>query len=124
MRLSVSPLEGDIQQLTFEGRLDLPGTEEIALALNSIVATDKQFFVADLSKVDFVASIGIGVLVRCANALRLRGGNMVLLNPQPGVRLMLEKTRIHTVIPIHASVKEACKAVREANPAAPHELLH
>jgi len=117
VNLEVSPLDGEVKKLALEGHLDLPGTEEIGLKLNAITATDRQFLVADLSKVDFIASIGIGVLVRCVNAIRLRGGNMVLLNPQPGVRTMLEKTRIHTVIPILSNLQEACRVVKEARPA-------
>ena len=116
MNASITPVESGVQKLSLEGRLDIAGTESIALKLNALAATDKQFIVADLSKVDFMASIGIGVLVRCAKALRLRGGNMVLLNPQPGVRMMLEKTQIHSVIPICTSLADASKLVKESPP--------
>ena len=119
MNLNVSSLEGNVKRLNLEGHMDLVGTEQIGLKLNALATSEKQFYVTDLSKVDFLASIGIGVLVRCANALRRRGGNMVLLNPQPGVRMVLEKTKIDTVIPIYSNLQEACNAVREAPPPKP-----
>jgi len=119
MNLKVSSLDGDIKQLALEGHMDLIGSEAIGLKLHALASTERQFFVTDLSKVDFMASIGIGLLVRCVSALRLRGGNMVLLNPQPGVRMVLEKTRIDSVIPIFSDLQEACRVVKEAPPAAP-----
>lgn len=58
-----------------------------------------------------MASVGIGMIVRSAKALRLRGGELVLLNPQPVVKFVLEKTGINTLIPIVHDMPAAREAL-------------
>jgi anti-anti-sigma factor len=67
--------------------------------------------VVDLSEVDFMASVGIGVLVRSYKALKLRGGKMVFLNPQKVVEMVLERTLVNTLIPVCYDLKTACEQV-------------
>jgi len=113
MKISVSPLENGINLLSLEGFMDIAGTDEIDLKLTALTSTERQYIVTDLSKVHIMASIGIGTLVRCAKAVRLRGGNMVLLNPQPQVRSILEKMMIDRVVPIFSDLEQSCKMVKE-----------
>jgi anti-sigma B factor antagonist len=80
--------------------MDIDGTQKIDTRLTVATASESANVVVDLSGVDFMSSIGIGVLVRAANALKQRQGKIVLLNPQPGVFRVLEATQINTVIPI------------------------
>ena len=94
--------------------MDIEGTDEVNLRLNVATAEDGALLIVDLSEVDFMSSIGIGSLVRVANNARRRGGNLVLLDPQPIVRLVLEKTRINEVITICNTLDEAVSAVRES----------
>jgi anti-anti-sigma factor len=72
---------------------------------------EKASVVVDLSELEFMASVGIGILVQSYKALKLRGGNMVLLNPQKVVELVLESTQINTFIPICHDLKQACDQV-------------
>ena len=113
MQLTTSPLDFGMSVLKLTGRMDIEGTDEVNLKLNVATAEDGVLLIVDLSDVDFMSSIGIGALVRVANAARRRGGNLVLLDPQPVVRLVLEKTRINEVIPICSSIDEAMTVVRE-----------
>jgi anti-anti-sigma factor len=94
--------------------MNIEGTEQVDLKLNLTTAEDHALLIADLTDVDFMSSIGIGLLVRVANNARRRGGNLVLFNPKPIVRLVLEKTHIHEIIPICDTMEEAAEAVREA----------
>jgi anti-anti-sigma factor len=99
--------------LKLSGLMDIEGTEQVNLKLNVTTAEDHALLIADLTNVDFMSSIGIGVLVRVANNARRRGGNLVLFNPRPIVRLVLEKTHIHEIITICDTMEEAAEAVRE-----------
>ncbi|HUL43635.1 MAG TPA: STAS domain-containing protein [Bacteroidota bacterium] len=117
MKVSVSPIETDVHRVSLEGYMDIAGADEIDLQLTALTSTDCQFLIADLSSVSFMASIGIGTLMRCVKAVRLRGGNMVFFNPQPQVRQVLEKTMIHQIVPIVSDLQEACRVVRETPPA-------
>jgi anti-anti-sigma factor len=61
----------------------------------------------DLSEVDFLASIGIRLLMLTAKSVVSRGGRMVLLNPIPEVQNILEITGIPAIIPIYSSLESA-----------------
>ena len=59
----------------------------------------------DLSEVSFLASIGMRTLLSNAKALGLKGGRMVLLNPQPMVATALSTAGIDTLIPMHQDLE-------------------
>jgi len=109
--------KGDgITLVTLAGRLDIDGTDQIDLKFNTLAAEDYACVIADLSGVTFMSTIGIGTLVRVAKSVRRRGGNLVILNPQPLVRMVLEKTRINEFIALSESYPAAVAAVKEAPP--------
>jgi anti-anti-sigma factor len=113
MKLTVSKQGYGLTILRLIGRMDIEGADQVDLRLNVAAAEDGALLIVDLSEVDFMSSIGIGGLVRVANAIRRRGGNLVLLNPQSIVRLVLETTHIYEVIAICNSLDEAMSAVQE-----------
>ena len=116
MELTVERLDSGIKKVTLRGRMDIDGTNRIALPFSTQTSVEKANVVVDLSQVEFMASVGIGILVQSYKALKLRGGNMVLLNPQNVVELILEKTSIHTFIPIYHDLKEACEQLLQPTP--------
>jgi anti-anti-sigma factor len=111
MELSVERIQNNIKKISLKGRMDIVGTDQISIKLAAETSMERAFVVLDLSQVDFLASVGIGVLVRSAKALRLRGGEAVLLSTVPVVTLVLEKTRIDEVIKIFSDLESACQAL-------------
>jgi anti-sigma B factor antagonist len=109
MELSVQQLDNGIKKISLRGKMDIPGTDKIALRLSTETSVEKANVIVDLSGLEFMASVGIGVLVKSYKALRLRGGKMVLLNPQTIVKVVLESTQIHTLIPIYTDLQKACE---------------
>jgi anti-anti-sigma factor len=114
MELNVERLENGIKKITLRGRMDIEGTDQIALRLSTETSIERANVVFDLSELEFMASVGIGILVKSYKALKLRGGNMALFNPQQPVELVLEKTQINTLIPIYHDFKEACEQVLQS----------
>jgi anti-anti-sigma factor len=117
MKLTSTDLPDGVRKIDLSGRLDLEGADAIDLKLTVLVSSRRTFAVVDLTAVDFLASIGIATLVRNAKAVRLREGNMVLLNPQPNVAKVLASTRIDQMIPVCYSLDEAQRLVRAQPPA-------
>ena len=111
MQFTETRRDDGITVLNLHGRLDIEGSEEVGLRLTTATTGDNVRVIADLEGVDFMSSIGIGVLVRIAHSVRRRGGNMVLLDPQPVVKLILEKTQIPRIITMHGTLDEAVAAV-------------
>jgi anti-anti-sigma factor len=112
MQMTVSKQEDGVTLLKLSGRMDIDGTGEIDLKLTTAAAEDGVLMITDLSGVGFMSTIGIGTLIRVAKAVRRRGGNIVILNPRPVVRLVLEKTRINEIIAMVDDYTAAVLAVK------------
>ena len=111
MQMDVSEIDGGIRHIRLAGRMDVAGTQAIDLRFTALTATRRSAIVVDLSEVSFLASIGMRTLLSNAKALSLKGGKMVLLNPQPMVASALSTAGIDTLIPVHHDLESACKAL-------------
>ncbi len=107
MQVQLTDVDGRITKVILQGRLDIDNTALIESRLARVTTIDRALVIIDLSQVDFMSSIGLGVLVRISNAVKNRKGKMVLLAPQPIVMLVLEKTRIPAIIPIATDMEAA-----------------
>jgi anti-sigma B factor antagonist len=117
MELTSTDLPEGIRKITLSGRLDVQGANDIDLKFTVLTSGERVLAVIDLSGVDFMASLGISTLVRNARSAKLRGGNLVLLRPQPNVAKVLASTGIDKVISICYEWDDALVAVR--GPASP-----
>jgi len=66
--------------------------------------------ILDMSGVDFMDSMGIGVLVSLSRTVSGRGGTLRLCGLQPSPRMVLEITRIDRIIPIYPTAMAAAMA--------------
>jgi anti-anti-sigma factor len=116
MELTYSDLGDGVRRIDLAGRLDVEGAEAIELRFTALTATHQSYVIVDLSGVAFLASMGIATLVRNARAVRLRGGNLVLLSPRPNVAQVLASTRIDQMLSVFPTFEEALAAVRIVPP--------
>jgi len=112
MDMQVEDFNGGVAIITLRGRLDMTGAGLIDLKF-SAVAGSKRSIVVDMSAVDFLASLGIRVLVMGARAVKNKGGRLVLLSPQDNVKLVLTTAGIDDVIPIMFDRADAIAAVQK-----------
>lgn len=111
MDLRYSVLENGVKYLILDGNLDMQGTAQVELKFTAYAASEKAGVVVDLSQVQFLASIGIRMLIASAKALYNRGGKLALLNPAPQVAKVLDLAQIDTIIPVFDSLEAACAEV-------------
>ncbi len=97
----------DRTHVALAGRLDIMGVQDVELSFTSHVVSRRYPAIVDMSQVDFIASIGIGMLVRVAKGLQAHGAPLVLLAPQKTVREVLELSKIDQVIPVASDLDEA-----------------
>lgn len=107
MDMQHSELDNGISLIKLIGRLDIFGTGEIETKFTGYCSGDNVRVIVDLSEVDFLASIGIRLLILTAKSVATRGGKMVLLNPIPDVHHVLELTGIPAIIPIYSQLESA-----------------
>src|ERR1700722_4175919 len=111
MQLSIEQLEGGIARVILDGRLDIPGAQEIDRRMNVIAGSQKAVLL-DLQKLTFIGSMGLRTLVIPAQAIRGRGGKVVLFAPNEMVEKVLRASSIETLIPIHHEMHSAIAALQ------------
>ena len=74
MQLESELLDEYIMKISLDGRLDIEGTQAIDMKFTALTATQKAAILVDMSKVSFLASIGMRTLLSCAKAAAARGG--------------------------------------------------
>jgi anti-sigma B factor antagonist len=63
----------------------------------------------DLSQLEYISSLGMGMFISCAQSLRRHQAKMVLLNPQPGVEEVMNAVGLGQAVPITHSMEEALR---------------
>ena len=101
MRLEQLQLPGNILKVHLIGSLDIAGAGDIDMPF-SVIAGNNDKVIVDFSKVTFLASIGIRILVKAARAIGNRGGRLVIYQPTDDARKVLRSTGIDAIIPIVA----------------------
>jgi len=107
MEFDYSELDNGISLIKLGGKLDIIGTGAIETKFSGYCSGDNIRVIVDLSDVDFLASIGIRLLVTTAKSVAARNGKLVLLNPTPKVLGVLEITGIPSIIPIYSQLESA-----------------
>jgi anti-anti-sigma factor len=110
MEIVVEDLDQGVTRIALDGRLDIAGAAAIDLRFNT-VSGSKRAIIVDMSRVSFIASMGMRTLVSGAKAARIKGGKMVLLLPASSVEKALRTASIDTLIPIFHDMAEAQAAV-------------
>lgn len=107
MRLQYSDLDSHTRLIKLNGTLDIYGVSDVEIDFVRLCTGDKVWVLVDLSKVDYVSSIGIPLLINSAKSLARHGGKMALLKPQKAVENVLELTGIPLIIPIYENMRAA-----------------
>ena len=109
--ISHEDVGADLRRIVIAGRLDTPGTNEVASQLAELASAPKKGVVVNLCAVEFLTSIGIGHLIMNARAVKNRGGRLVLVvGESPTVMMSLKTTGIDQLIPVFQNAADADRA--------------
>ena len=111
MEMRIEPLDGGITRISLAGRMDYAGANEIDARFMETAGRDK-FLLVDLSKVTFLASMGIRTLITGAKALKERGGKMILFAPDMMVAKVLKTSGTEMLIPVYYDLSLARNALQ------------
>jgi anti-anti-sigma factor len=90
--------EGDEAEVELCGRLDGYWTDHVARDLDEMVRGGAHRLWLDLSRVTYLSSVGIGLLVRFRRELDRLGGSFKVINPSEVVKEVLTATRLHALL--------------------------
>lgn len=113
MRLQYSDLDNSTRLIKLSGTLDLYGVGDVEVDFVRLCTGDNVCILVDLSKVDYISSIGIPLLINSAKSLARQGGKMALLHPNKSVENVLELTGIPLIIPIYENVQTAVSELKK-----------
>jgi anti-sigma B factor antagonist len=107
MEMTVNELKNGITLIALQGTLDIMGVNQIETKFAGYCSGENARILVDMSGVDYMASIGIRLLVTNAKSLRTRNGKMALLSPTTDVFNVLEMTDIPAIIPVYSNLESA-----------------
>lgn len=96
--------------LALNGDADLHSAIELRTRLGSAVEAGAALLVVDLSRVTFIDSMALGVLLETMKRLRARDGALRIVGPRPDVRRIFEITLLDRIFPLDATRSEALAA--------------
>jgi len=111
MEMHIEKPDGDITRVRLVGRMDYAGATEIDAKFTELAGREK-FVLVDLSKVNFLASMGIRTLIMAAKALKERDGKLILFSPEMMVAKVLKTSGTDTLIPVYYDLPLACQALQ------------
>src|ERR1700737_4503077 len=93
--------------LPLEGEIDLHVSPKVAESLRTMTAKKPKQLVVDLSRVTYVDSSGLAVLIEGMQNVEEYGGKFALAGLQENVRSIFESPRPHQVFRIFPDVEAA-----------------
>ncbi|HEY3476409.1 MAG TPA: STAS domain-containing protein [Anaerolineales bacterium] len=107
MRLQYSELGSGIRLIKLSGSLDFYGVNQVEVEFVRCCAGENVCVLVDLSKVNYISSIGLPLLINSAKSVARHGGKLALLKPQRAVENILDLTGIPLIIPIYSDFESA-----------------
>ena len=105
--LNIVERPDDFTQIALSGRLDAMGVDHVGVRFQGMTAARGKHTIIDMSGVEFIASLGLSMLLSAARTLHKRGARAVIVNPQPLVMKVLETAHMPAIIPVVSTVSEA-----------------
>ena len=108
MKISTQLVDPNIQVVAVSGRFTMSGESlEVERIMDALVAKNERRFVLDLSEADFIDSSCLGILVNCLRKATAAGAELRVV-ASPRVTGIIKVVRLHTILPMSATLAEAC----------------
>lgn len=97
MEMKQEEIDGGIIKVTLNGSLDIAGAGVVDMPFN-ILSGKHNKIIVDFTGVDFLASIGIRVLVKTAKSVTVRGGRLAIFSASDAAKKVLSATGADTIV--------------------------
>jgi anti-sigma B factor antagonist len=109
MDLKVSR-QGGAAVVHVRGAASMSEAERLRTTLEEVADQGLPVVVLELSKMEFICSMGLGAIISAHLRSRHHQGQIRLVNPTQSVRELLETTRLTKLFGIYESVQDALKS--------------
>jgi anti-anti-sigma factor len=98
----------DVEVLSVKGKLiGSPETDMLYDRIKAILSGDIKKIVIDMKHIHWLASLGMGAIMRCVMAVRAEGGDLYLTGLSEKVKNLFSITKLVGVVRIFENVNEA-----------------
>ena len=113
MQLTILQDQVDFSVVALAGRMDLAGVGAIETRFYATLAPKGKDAIIDLSRTEFLASMGIRMLVTAAKTLERKGARMLLCGPNEIVGQVLVDTGIDQFVPVVPDLDTAIARLKQ-----------
>ncbi|MGQ9632186.1 MAG: STAS domain-containing protein [bacterium] len=99
--------DGDISILDVDGEVDVYYSSAIEEKIKDLIKQGRKKVIVDLSKVTYMDSSGLGVLVGSLKNLRKVGGSLKIAEINPAIANIFEITKLDSFFDIYKTLDEA-----------------
>ena len=98
MRIQQTPIERDIVLVQITGRLSLGrDCEDVEWAVDELIRENRKKVVFDLSELNYIDSMGVGILVMCSGKMTRAGGELRMASLQPRIAELMKITKLDQI---------------------------
>jgi len=107
MKMEITDMADGLVNVTLVGRLDTPAVERIEPHLVASLVPRGARAMVDLSRLEFVGSMGLRMFITIARDLAQNNGRLVLYSPQPWVNVMFTTAALHSIVSVRPDAASA-----------------
>jgi anti-sigma B factor antagonist len=112
MKFYYSDLDNDILIIRADGGLNSENAHQFVDELGTLIEGGQTKIVVDCTRLDYISSYGVGVLVRLHAKLAKRGGDVKLACVKSIIEKLLTTLRLNSLFEIYPDVNRACLMFR------------
>ena len=108
---------GDVEPrvLKFDGDIHFANANEVREVLFDALRNGAKDIIVDLSRVEFLDSCAIGVLIKVLKNVQNNGGRLILAGVNRHILKILDITHLSNVLEVRDSVQAALKELKSSN---------
>jgi len=112
LQIETRRIAPDVTVLELAGKIALGReSQKIETLVQDLLRQNEKKIIFDISRVDHIDSTGIGVMAYCFGTLNRCGGELRLAGACGKVLHLLQITHLDKVLPLCASVEDACQSL-------------
>ncbi len=105
--------KGDITILRLEGRLDASSSPELESKLNEQIGQNRLKILVDFSRLDYLSSAGMRLLLSTTKKLKAKEGKLMLVSINDEVMEIIKMAGFERILQIFNTEKEAFDSLKQ-----------
>ncbi len=110
-KMEMHTLDQGVPVIELEGEVDVYTAPQLKQQVIGVLESGSKGLVVDLTKVDYLDSTALGVLIGGLKRIREVDGNLMLICPSPRIRRVFEITGLDKIFLIYNTQEEAKAAL-------------